>query len=325
MPNKYAEKKGWKVPKQKYKVANWYECNNALRQRGGIDVWLSNDVVDFWYESDRVNDGTGSPKIYSDLAIIICHEIRSVFRLPLRQTQGFIDSLFAAKDIPLSCPDYSRLSRRLAELKLSSPRYKKSDELNENIAAIAIDSTGLKRFGRDEWHQERHKVSAKRSWRKLHIAVDNKHIIHGAELTDRFTSDDQVVKKLIDQIDKNVNQITADGAYDKNPVYEKITEKFPNAAIIIPPDSDAVYNKNSHPQRNQNLQDIKTFGRMHWQKVQAYGNRNISELAIQRYKKLLGNKLHTRKLERQKNEAMLGCGVLNKMTQLGMPASFRCT
>jgi len=76
MPNKYAEKKGWKVPKQKYKVANWPEYNEALRQRGSIDVWLSNDIVNFWYEPDRVNDGTGSPKTYSDLAIIICHEIR---------------------------------------------------------------------------------------------------------------------------------------------------------------------------------------------------------------------------------------------------------
>ena len=79
MPNKYTEKKGWKVPKQKYKVANWPEYNKALRQRGSIDVWLSNDVVDFWYEVGCVNNGTGSPKTYSDLAIIICHEIRSVF------------------------------------------------------------------------------------------------------------------------------------------------------------------------------------------------------------------------------------------------------
>jgi len=324
MPNKYPKKKGWKVPKQKYKTSNWPDYNRALRQRGSIDVWLSNDIVDFWYESDRVNDGTGSPKIYSDLAIIICHKIRCVFKLPLRQCQGFIDSLFAAKNLPLCCPDYSRLSRRLSEVDLSTPRYKNSDDLDENIAAVAIDSTGLKRFGRDEWYPEKHKVSAKRSWRKLHIAVDNKHIIHSVELTDRFVSDDQVVENLIGQIDNDIDQLTADGAYDKNPVYETIAEKFPNAAIIIPPDSDAVYNAKAHPQRNQNLQEIKTFGRMHWQKVQGYGKRNFSELAIQRYKKILGNKLHARKLECQKNEAMLGCGVLNKMTQLGMPASFRC-
>ena len=324
MPNKYAEKKGWKLPKQKYKVSNWSEYNKALRQRGSIDVWLSNEMVDSWYEPNQIYDGTGTPKKFSDLAITACHEIRSVFKLALRQCQGFIDSLFSAKKLLLTCPDFSCLSKRLAKLKLKSPRYKKTDQPDENIAAIAIDSTGLKRFGRDEWHQEKHKVSAKRSWRKLHIAVDNKHIIHGVELTDRFTSDDQVVEDLVNQVDNEVDQLTADGAYDKNPVYEKITDKFPNAAIIIPPDSDAVYNSKAHPQRNQNLQDIQTFGRMHWQKIQAYGNRNISELAIQRYKKILGNKLHARKLERQKNEAMLGCGVLNKMTQLGMPDSFRC-
>ena len=122
MPNKYAEKKGCRLPKQKYKVANWPEYNKALRQRGSIDVWLSNDVIDFWYEPDRVNDGTGSPKTYSDLAIIICHEIRSVFKLALLQCQEFIDSLFTAKKLPLNCPDYSRLSRRLSELNLSTPR-----------------------------------------------------------------------------------------------------------------------------------------------------------------------------------------------------------
>lgn len=62
---------------------------------------------------------------------------------------------------------------------------------------------------------------------------------------------------------------------------------------------------------------------MNWQRVRNYGKRNYSELAIQRYKKILGNKHHARKLSRQKNEAMLGCGILNKMTRLGMPASYR--
>ena len=35
------------------------------------------------------------------------------------------------------------------------------------------------------------------------------------------------------------------------------------------------------PQRNQNLQEIKTFGRMAWQKVRGYGKKNIAELSIQ--------------------------------------------
>ena len=31
MPNKYPEKKGWDVPKQKYKVSNWADYNESLR------------------------------------------------------------------------------------------------------------------------------------------------------------------------------------------------------------------------------------------------------------------------------------------------------
>jgi hypothetical protein len=73
--------------------------------------------------------------------------------------------------IDLSSPNYTCLSKRLAELKIPSPRYRKLDKPDDSIVAIAIDSTGLKRFVRDDWHQEKHKVSGRRSWRKLHIAV----------------------------------------------------------------------------------------------------------------------------------------------------------
>jgi len=110
----------------------------------------------------------------------------------------------------------------------------------------------------------------------------------------------------------------------KTPGYETLTEYFKDATVIIPPDSDSVYNKNNHAKRNQSLLEIKTFGRMAWQRVQNYGRRNYSELAMLRYKKILGSRLHARELSRQKNESMIGCGILNKMTFLGMPTSYRC-
>nr|WP_035905692.1 hypothetical protein [Legionella sainthelensi] len=54
-----------------------------------------------------------------------------------------------------------------------------------------------------------------------------------------------------------------------------------------------------------------------------YGKRDLSELAMRSYQKILGNTMHARDFVRQKQEAMIGCGVLNKMTSLGMPASYR--
>jgi hypothetical protein len=58
---------------------------------------------------------------------------------------------------------------------------------------------------------------------------------------------------------------------------------------------------------------------MNWQRI-----RNYSKLCIQSYKKILGNKMHATELLRQKNEAMIGYGVLNKMTNMGKPSSYQC-
>ena len=62
---------------------------------------------------------------------------------------------------------------------------------------------------------------------------------------------------------------------------------------------------------------------MGWQRQQRYGKRNYSELSIQRYKRILGNIMQARELTRQKQEAIIGCGILNKMTSMGMPKSHR--
>jgi len=129
-------KKGWNVPKQKYKLTNWSEYNDALRRRGDITVWLSEDAISQWYEQDRVYDGSGAPKRFSDFAIITCHEIRQVYRLPLRQTQGLIDSLFRIMNILLVCPDFSCLSKRLRELNIKVPKYKKTGKPDDGVHAV---------------------------------------------------------------------------------------------------------------------------------------------------------------------------------------------
>lgn len=323
MPNKYPKKKGWNVPKQKYKLTNWSDYNEALRRRGDITVWLSEEAIAQWYAKDRVYDGTGTPILYTDFAIIICHEIRQVYRLPLRQTEGFINSLFRLLDLPLSCPDYTVLSKRLRELNIKVPRYRKTDQPVDGVHAIAIDSTGLKRFGRGEWHQEKYELSNKASWRKLHVAVNQDHYFEACTLTDRFCHDDQQVTPLLEQIDKPIDHLSADSAYDETPVYDAVIAHSPDVNVVIPPRSNAVENDKAAMQRNHNIIEIKEHGRMVWQKEQEYGRRNYSELGVQRYQKILGNTMHARDLPRQKQEAMIGCGVINKMTSLGMPASYR--
>ena len=71
MPNKYPNKKGWKLPKQRYRISNWREYNESLRQRGQIDIWITEDALNNWFETDRIYDGTGAPKKFTDFAVMI--------------------------------------------------------------------------------------------------------------------------------------------------------------------------------------------------------------------------------------------------------------
>ena len=312
MPYKYNQTRRHHIPKSESHGINWSAYNRGLKQRGNLALWLSPDVIKHWYEAERIYDGTGTPNLYSDMAIFVVHEIRQVFKLPLRQCEGFVNSLFAMMKIDLSCPSFSTLSKRLKHLKLTRPYYRIHGN-KKDVRAIAIDSSGLKCYGQDEWHQAHYALNSKKSWRKLHIVVDNDNMIQTCELTDSHTQDTSVVDKLIKPVSENFRHITADAAYDDNPTYHKLTNQFPSADIVIAPQKNARDDRKNEFYRNRNIRERTCYGCMGWQKLRNYGWRNRSELSIQRYKRILGERLHAREFERQKQEAIIGCSVLNKM------------
>jgi hypothetical protein len=67
----------------------------------------------------------------------------------------------------------------------------------------------------------------------------------------------------------------------------------------------------------------KRHGRIGWQRRSGYCRRSLVETAMFHYKIIIGRRLHARTLSNQKTEARIGCGVLNRMTNLGMPISTR--
>ena len=64
---------------------------------------------------------------------------------------------------------------------------------------VIVDSTGLKVYGKDEWHQEKHDVPARRTWRKLHLAIDEHHQVLACELTTPDVGDPSDVADLLTQ------------------------------------------------------------------------------------------------------------------------------
>jgi hypothetical protein len=104
-------------------------------------------------------------------------------------------------------PDFSCISKRSTGL----PRHALSKAL-EPGSVVIVDSTGLKVYGRDEWHQEKHDVAARRTWRKLHLAIDEHHQILACELTTPEVGDTTAVPDLLGQITTPFDSFMGDRA-----------------------------------------------------------------------------------------------------------------
>ena len=254
----------------------------------------------------------------SNLAIETCLFLRMVCSMPLRQTEGFARSLVRLMGLGLNVPDYSTLSKRSINLELS--------ELAQTLkpgSHIIIDSTGLKVYGKDEWHQDKHGVNARRTWRKLHIVIDEKHQIIAYDITDNSKGEPTTAVDLLDQIEHSFNVVMGDGAYDSAKLTNAILNKQPDASIVVPPPSDAVISQKGNTQRDQHIRLIEEFGRIAWQQENDYGLRSHVELCMLRYKKIIGPSMKAREIPQQKTEGGIGVRVLNRMTSLGMPDSVK--
>ena len=179
---------------------------------------------------------------------------------------------------------------------------------------LVIDSTGLKLFGQGEWDEEKH-GRVPRSWRKLHLA-------------DNAADDAGQVPALLGQIEGEIASVTADGAYDGEPVYQAVARRQsdPVPDIVIPPRSSAVLSRQSteaQSQRDHHIRIIAEKGRMAWQKATGYGRRNLAETAVGRYKAIIGPKLRARILPAQQGETAIATEVLNRMIRVAKPVSIR--
>jgi hypothetical protein len=95
------------IPKQQHRVTNWSEYDAALRQRGSLTIWFTDEAIAAWRAEPRTTRG-GQPQ-YSALAITTALTLRAVFRLPLRQTEGLIGSVIRLLGLDLAVPDHSTL------------------------------------------------------------------------------------------------------------------------------------------------------------------------------------------------------------------------
>ena len=315
---RYPKRIQYKYAKSRYRVRHWAEYEAGLRRRGDLTVWLTDDALDSWRAP--TNGKPGGQRTYTDIAIEAALTIRMVFHLPLRQTEGFLRSLAQLLELDLPIPDHTTLSRRLKKLRDIQFRRLPTDR----PIHLLIDSTGLRiHVGHVQ------KPPRNRAWRKLHLAVDAASgEIVASNLTGRRTHDSARVASLLGQVDGRVASVSADGAYDAVAVYEAAQAKGEGHAvrILIPPGRNAQLSSRPSAalrERNRNIWSIRELGRREWHTRSGFSKRSMVENTMYRYKTIIGRSMRSRTFYGQRVEVRLACKILNAMTHLGMPDSYR--
>lgn len=313
--------------KPRYRVTNWKDYNRALISRGDFTLWINDEILDQWYWQGRC-EKSGNPLVYSDLAIQCALSVRMLWHMPLRMTQGFLSSIFKAVGFNIGAPDYSTISRRAVKLTIEINRTPAAPN-QEAHRIIVIDSTGLKVFGEGEWKMRSHGKSKRRTWRKVHFAIDRKtHVITALQVTQCNRHDCEETEALMAETGPS-DQVIADGAYDNQKSYDAIDAK--GARALIPPRSGAALSHTTAQKeiswgmvrRNANIHGVWKLGREEWKRCSGYHCRSIAETGIGRFKTIFGSGLKSREFNRQVSEARIKARILNQLTMLGMPQSVR--
>lgn len=307
--------------KAQYRVRNWTEYNASLVQRGSITFWISEDMIEAWEPQATGQRKRGGQQAFSDTAIKCLLTVRAVFHLTLRATEGFARSLFEILEVEAKVPDYTTLCKRARGLTVQLPKTASGP------MHVVLDSTGLKLYGEGEWKVRKHGYSKRRTWRKLHLSVDEvSQQIQAVVLTEANVDDAEAGCQLLNDTPGPIEQVSGDGAYDKRKFYDACADREAQR-IAVPPQRNAriwQHGNSTKPPlpRDQNLRRIRRVGRKRWKQETSYHRRSLAETAMFRFKIIFGDHLVSRELPQQMTEARIKCLALNRMTQLGMPDSY---
>ena len=301
--------------KTKYRVGNWRAYERALVQRGDVTLWLSADAREGWRPSP--SGQPGGQKRFSDLAIRTALTLRLVFRLPLRQTEGFLRSILALMAVDLEAPDHTTLSRRSGHLDIELHSVPLQGPIH-----LIVDSTGLSIMGAGEWAAAKHGGKGRRGWKRLHLGVDAAGVIVAGVVTDATVDDATTGIELITAVEGHLRSVTADAAYDTTAFYDAARPR--GATVVVPPIKTArvTGRRRRSSARDRTITQVRQIGRRRWKKASGYHRQARVENAFFRYKSIIGAGLRARSPGGQVAEAILACNVLNQMTDLGRPESY---
>lgn len=187
---------------------------------------------------------------------------------------------------------------------------------------LIIDSAGLSIVGEGEWAAVKHGHRGTRGWKKLHLGVDGSGVVVAHALTGRHVDDATTALDLIGNVDGDVRCLTADAAYDTLGIYEAAGAR--GATVVIPPTRTAAVSgrRPRSTARDRTIQQVQEVGRRQWKKDSGYHQRPVWRTPSSGSRSS-GRALRARSPGGRGSEAVLACNILNRMTALGRPTSYR--
>ena len=257
--------------------------------------------------------------------------IGQVYNLPYRQTEGFIRHLVELEGLSdrIKVPQYNILSRRAKNIDIKSEIEKiaRLQRKGEDIE-IALDGSGIKIYGENEWKVRRHGKGKKRKWKKMHAAIDIKtRQITGIYGTNSNVHDGSMFVKLVRDSRKTGDIITcyADGAYTWHEHFEYLAKNGIKARIPLP--KNAIIEKETRddaimlrkPRDKAVIEIYDAGGLKSWKKSSGYHKRSLIENLFSRFKTIFGERIRARLCEVQNSILLARALLLNKFAQICMP------
>ena len=178
-------------------------------------------------------------------------------------------------------------------------------------------------MGEGEWAAVQHGGRGHRGWKTLHRAGDRGGVIVAHALTEPTVDAAITGISLVDEVDGHLTRVTADPAYDTLAFYGAAGAR--GARVVVPPTKTASLSRRGARSgaRDRTIRRVKALGRRRWKKASGSHQHARVENAFFRYTSIVGDCLRARSSSGQRREAVLACNVLNRMTELGRPVSYR--
>jgi len=280
-------------------------------------MWLSDDMLAAWRNSERTGK-PGHPRDYTAMAILALATLQEIYHLGVRQTEGLMESIGELLHLEGAIPDYATLSRRRTTLAVAVPRTRGQEALH-----VVVDSTGVKVCGEGEGKVRQHGYTYRRTWRKVHLGVDEAsgEIVAAGGTTNNY-HDSQLLPDLLAQVDEEIAQGSGDGGYDRRSCYEAIRAR--HAQATIPPQRNAKIWQHGNTKaerlaRDENLRRSRQLGRATWKRESGYHRRSLAETTMFRLKTLFSERVTARGFAGQAAQRLVRCAALNRRTQVGKP------